>query len=265
VRTRGQSVVEFALMLPLLVVLFASVLDLGRIAFAQVAITNAAREGAFQAAVTPTSYTAGQPCPSDGLSNLVVCRTILETKGSTISIAPSDIQLECVPSDCSTGIGNNVTVRVSAVFHLLTPILAAFFGGSRDLMLSASSTAQIASLPTPTFSAPWATPSPSPDPSASASPSPSAATCTLPSAGFTFNASPSNMKAPVMLSVTDTSTNGGCTISNWTWDWGDGTVSYGANPLSHPYSSPGTYNVTLTVANTAGSNTTGAVVIKVKP
>src|SRR6187455_1267661 len=66
----GQSLVEFALVLPLLLLLFAAILDLGRMASAQIAITNAAREGAFQASVTPTDYSTGQPCPSDGKSNL---------------------------------------------------------------------------------------------------------------------------------------------------------------------------------------------------
>ena len=49
-RRRGQSVVEFALILPVFLLLFGSALDLGRLYAAQVTVTNAAREGAFQAA-----------------------------------------------------------------------------------------------------------------------------------------------------------------------------------------------------------------------
>src|SRR5436190_23762977 len=55
-RTRGQSLIEFALILPVFLMFFAAILDLGRVAAAQIAIANAAREGAFQAAQTPTDF-----------------------------------------------------------------------------------------------------------------------------------------------------------------------------------------------------------------
>jgi Flp pilus assembly protein TadG len=41
----GQSMVEFALLLPLIVLLLVGVFDLGRAFFSYIAITNAAREG----------------------------------------------------------------------------------------------------------------------------------------------------------------------------------------------------------------------------
>src|SRR3954451_15381678 len=97
---RGQSVVEFALVLPVLLVLTAVTVDLGRIAFARVTLENAAREGAFQASKPPTSYAAGAACPADGLTNLVICRTLLESRGSSITIAPGDVTMTCTP-DCT--------------------------------------------------------------------------------------------------------------------------------------------------------------------
>ena len=251
----GQSLVEFVLVLPLLLLLFAAILDLGRMASAQIAITNAAREGAFQASVTPADYSAGQPCPSDGASNLVVCRTILESRVSAITIAPANIEVQCTPVDCPVGLGNTVAVTVTTHFQLVTPVLSVFFGGARDLTLTAASIAQIETLPTPTFEPPWATPTPMPTP----------INCGLPSAGFDFDGSPNNFRAPVTMTVADNSTDGGCPITSWTWDWGDGTRDFVRNPISHPYGSPGDYSITLTVSNAAGSNTTGAVLIRVKP
>lgn len=43
---QGQSIVEFALILPIMVLVIAGIFDLGRAFFASITITNAAREGA---------------------------------------------------------------------------------------------------------------------------------------------------------------------------------------------------------------------------
>src|SRR5436853_4838952 len=87
-RTRGQSLVELALILPVFLLFFAAVLDLGRIAAAQVSVENAAREGAFQAAKTPSDFTSSAGCPAGGQTNVVYCRIKLESSGG-VSISPS--------------------------------------------------------------------------------------------------------------------------------------------------------------------------------
>src|SRR5262245_51647344 len=51
---RGQSVVEFALILPVFVFLLLMAIDFGRLFFSYVQVTNAAREGAAYAAAAPT-------------------------------------------------------------------------------------------------------------------------------------------------------------------------------------------------------------------
>lgn len=66
--------------------------------------------------------------------------------------------------------------------------------------------------------------------------------------------------APLTVSFTDQSTN---TPTNWSWNFGNGAVSSVRNP-STTYSTPGTYTVTLTASNAAGSNQftrTGYVVV----
>lgn len=50
----AQSLVELALVLPILVLVIFGVLDLGRLYFAQVAVTNASREGARYGMASPT-------------------------------------------------------------------------------------------------------------------------------------------------------------------------------------------------------------------
>lgn len=266
-RSRGQSLVELALILPVFMLFFAAILDLGRIAAAQVAVANAAREGAFQAARTPTDFTTASGCPAGGLTNVIFCRIKLESSGG-VTISPSDVAVSCSPIDCSPGIGNTVSVVVNGHFQLLTPLMAVFFGGVQNVTISASSVHNIETLPVdgagpgPT---PSDSPSPSPSGSASPSPSPSTVVCELPSAGFTFTQAPANKKAPQTVTFTDTSTSRlGCSIDGWFWQSTDGWVSSQQIPGPHTYIVPGTYEVTLTVHNAAGTVSTGAIQILVK-
>jgi Flp pilus assembly protein TadG len=282
-KSLGQSLAEFAIMLPVLLVVLSAAIDLGRLAYARVTIANVVREASFQAAQTPTSYQAGQPCDSANTSaNLVICRAILESTGSVITVAPADITLTCSPN-CNSTMGNTVTVRATGHFSLLTPVMAAFFGGS-TINFDASSTNQISSLPpmpTPPPGAPTATPAPTPTPAPTTTPVPTVTPmptpvpCTLPSAGFTYTTSPSTNKSPLTVVVTDTSSaSASCGITSWAWHWGDTSTTYwtpsSKTPNSHVYyntsGSPGnvkTFNLTLTVTNSAGSTTSGAVVISV--
>ena len=48
-------------------------------------------------------------------------------------------------------------------------------------------------------------------------------------------------------------------VTNWDWNFGDGTSSSDANP-THQYSSPGSYTVVLTVTNSNGTNSTSTTV-----
>jgi len=66
-----------------------------------------------------------------------------------------------------------------------------------------------------------------------------------------FTATPVNGLAPLTARFTDTSTN---TPTSWLWTFGEGNTSTVQNPV-YTYSSVGTYTVTLTATNSAGSNT----------
>jgi len=66
-----------------------------------------------------------------------------------------------------------------------------------------------------------------------------------------FSASPTSGSVPLAVASTDLSTG---SPTSWNWDFGDGQKSTVRNP-SHVYQSPGTYTVTLTVANSGGQNT----------
>ncbi len=226
-RTRGQSLVEFALILPVMLVMLAAALDLGRVFYAHITLNNAAREGAFEAAVNPDSFDAGQPCNT--FDNRVTCRVQLEAKDSNVTIADGDIGLTCSVTGCPGQAGSFVTVSVSGEFQLITPLLAVIFGG-QTIPLSSSATAQVQYLP-------------------------DAAIMTAPPgpvAGF---------------SVSDTSPDVGETVnfdgssstgdpSEYVWDFGDGAQGQSTDPtISHTYTVAGTYTVILTVINLTGVDT----------
>ncbi|KAF1078663.1 PKD domain-containing protein [Methanogenium sp. MK-MG] len=70
-----------------------------------------------------------------------------------------------------------------------------------------------------------------------------------PVASFTF--SPASPVVGQAVSFTDASTGDG--ITSWSWDFGDGQGNTLQNP-SHAYASAGTYTVSLTVTNAAGTS-----------
>jgi PKD repeat protein len=223
-RTLGQSVVEFALVLPVFLLFFAAALDLGRVFYANISLNNAAREGAFQAASTPALYVENQAC--DQATNRVVCRIQNETAGSMIAIAPTDIDVTCSVPGCAAAPGSLVTVEVRGKFRLVTPLLSAVFGG-QELDLTSSAVAQIEYLPDPNT----ATPPPGPV------------------AVITVNTSTPAVGEAVNFS-SDSST-GNPTGFQWDFD-GDGMVdSIEPNP-SHTYTADGVFNVSLTVVNMTG-------------
>lgn len=270
-RSRGQALVELALVTPLLVILLAAALDLGRLFYSGITITNAAREGALEASYNPTSFQAGQPC--NKTTNRVMCRAVNETAGSFVKVAVADVSMTCTPA-CTTGLGNKVHVQVVGHFSLLTPLLSVFTGGS-NVTLSSTASAQIVTppstgvpstpMPTPTPS-PTATPVPTPSssvaptatPRGTPTPSPSPV-CVAPHSFF--NVSPTSgfrYKNPGKPGTTFTFTSGatnmftpGCN-NIWSWNFGDGAgTSSLINPLYVYHTSnmsPG-FSVTLTVSN----------------
>src|SRR5512135_1275180 len=74
---RGQSVIEFALVLPFLILLLAGVVDFANAFRIYIALTNAAREGAYYAAM-PDGTTA------------TVCQRVQEALAGTISFTCPD-------------------------------------------------------------------------------------------------------------------------------------------------------------------------------
>lgn len=255
-RTRGQSLVELALILPVLLLLFASALDLGRLFYSQITISNAAKEGALEAARNPALFDSTQPC--DATTNRVICRVINEATGSFYSISPSDVSLTCSPSPCpaSPAISNTVTVTVNGHFTLVTPILAAFTGG-QTISISSSAVAQLGVQPDP-GSAATPTPTPTPTPGATPTPTPTptptaAPVCTAPDVDGSIAGDPAYGTTATTFTFTapTVAEQSGCTIT-YTWSFGDGASGDGPTE-SHQYAKKGPgkykdYDVSLAIS-----------------
>ena len=265
-RSRAQSLVEFAVILPMMMLLIAAALDLGRLFYSQITITNAAREGVLQASRDPSSYSAGDPCSA---TNLVICRAVNEATGSFVTVEPADVTRTCTPS-CTVSAGNSVTVTVTGDFELIALGLLPFFADS-TLSLTASSTAAITQFPTtgvtltpspsPTPTpTPAATATPTPPPGATPSPTPTAAPTptptpgcvSAPNAAFEVSPNPGKKKRDVTFTSTTVAAPG-CVLT-YSWAFGDGGVASSLQSVIHRYDSQGTYTAVLTVSNQAGSD-----------
>lgn len=109
-RDRGATAVEFALLLPLLLLIIFGTIDFGRALNAQITLTEAAREGARLAAL-------GQP------------NVVPRTEAAAVGLSPVGVAVTACPT--GAGPNANAVVNVSYTFNFITPVgaFAGLFGG----------------------------------------------------------------------------------------------------------------------------------------
>ncbi len=107
----GAAAVEFALLLPVLLLVTFGIIDFGRALNAQVTLTQAAREGARLAAL-------GQP------------NVVSRTQAAATGLSPVIVAVNPCPAGANQT--SNATVHVSYPFSFITPIgaIAGMFGQS---------------------------------------------------------------------------------------------------------------------------------------
>lgn len=144
--SRGQSLVEFALVLPIFLLLLFGLIDMARYVYLNSTLSQAAREAARVAAVEafwigssdPSCGTFGGPvCPA----NLAALRTDMLAGANRMmapfgSIAIADLYTDCsitgaspvtTKSCADTAINRLVSVRVVMVFRPVTPVVSSMF------------------------------------------------------------------------------------------------------------------------------------------
>jgi hypothetical protein len=113
---KGQNILEFALILPFLIIVLFGVLDLGRVFFASINLTNAAREAVRFLTLHPDDI-ANEYIPYWGSKKAA----IEEAGYSGISLNESDVIVDCpdVDNDDFCDSGNPATVEVTYDFELV--------------------------------------------------------------------------------------------------------------------------------------------------
>lgn len=222
--------VEFALILPLFLLLLLIAVDFGRLFFTYIQVNNAAREGAHYAAKSPTDA-AGIAAQVGQETNTQAQRGAESPLTSTATCADSlGASIACSSAAAGIGPGNTVRVNVSQPFTFFTPLINGFF--SNNLILNASATATVLDY----AAAPGATSPPG--------------VCPLPTAVFTVTVT----GLSIFVDPSASRPNSGlCNISGYNWDWGDTNTDVGtASGSTHLYDSAGTYTVTLETTDQAG-------------
>ena len=117
--SRGQALVEFALILPILLILMLGILDFGRAIAAYNSVSNAARSGARVAIVTQDPAAIEVAVESEGIS-LGDVEVEFDPDVNDKPACPAD---ECCPQ-----IGCIVEVRVTSSYVPATPIFSNIVG-----------------------------------------------------------------------------------------------------------------------------------------
>ena len=239
---RGQSTVEFALILPLLLLLGLIAVDFGRIYLGYINLQNMARIAANFAANNPNAWIPGK-------ENFVTIgkyqnQIIADAAATNCALNPSTPVDPTFTDTNGNGkvrdLGDKVSVALTCRFSVLTPIIANIVGGTVNV--SASSVFPVKSAISETSSG--------------------GGVCLFPSPAI--NANPLN--GPVPLTVNFTDSSGGGAGTAWSWDFGDGRTSTLRDPGDVVYPTQGNYTVKLTVTNACGSVTTNpGTVITVTP
>jgi Flp pilus assembly protein TadG len=129
---RGQSLVEFALSAPVVLLMVLFGVDFGRVFLGWVTLTNAARSAANFAAINPTAWGA---LPNSAAQAEFVNRINNETTGINC-VLPDPLPIPTFPN--GSALGSPAVVSLSCRFSLITPIIGNILGTSIPVSVTAS-------------------------------------------------------------------------------------------------------------------------------
>lgn len=188
-RSRGQSLVEFALVLPVLMIVLLFAIDFGRAFYSWVILQNASRIGANYASLNPELWETNPTVVPTVYSDLISKDWgAIDCDAPTAPLfvdSPGDTSSAGQTPDTSFDVGDSVRVTLTCPFRPLTPIISGILGNSiqlvatsefrirsgdiagldNDLQIPKPSTTTPSPVPTATpTSGPTPTPTPPPTP-----------------------------------------------------------------------------------------------------
>jgi PKD repeat protein len=230
VRNRpGQSLVEFALIFPILLLLTLTAIDFGRVYLGWINLQSMARAAANFAANNPEAW----------LDPVANATTITQYQNQVLNDAAKTncVLTPGVPADptfrdgdgngTQTGVGDRATAAFSCTFTLITPVISNIVGKNVTVSASAEFPVKYGQFAVGGGVGPTAS----------------------------FTASPTATTIGTNVVFDSTASTGSPTT--WSWIFGDNGTTVGStaqNP-THAYSAAGTYTVALTVTNANGSST----------
>jgi PKD repeat protein len=239
-RRRGQSLVEFAIVLPILLFLTVIALDFGRVYLGWINLQSMSRIAANLAANNPTAWQGGGDAEVQAKyqnqirNDAAATNCQLPTVGG-VATAPNPTFSDTGGNGSADDIGDSATVQLSCTFNLITPGIRDIFGGT--IAVSTSSVFPVKSGMTAGGGG--------------------AGTGSPPNAAFTGDSTvaPSSISCVAPCTIVFRDTSGGSPTS-WLWDFNDGSPnSTLQDPLDHIFVLPGTYIVTMTATNALGTST----------
>jgi Flp pilus assembly pilin Flp len=145
-RASGQTLVEFALVIPIIVLLIASFVEIGRAVYAFNTIANAARQGVRVAVVNQlpdvTDCDESRPIedPYEPHWSIIGCALLA---GKTLGLTPANVTVSYVTPPSTTlscsptlHVGCIATVTVTYQYTISTPVVSRFIGPISMLQVS---------------------------------------------------------------------------------------------------------------------------------
>ncbi len=132
-RYSGQSLVEFALILPLFFFLITGFLDLGRALFYYSSLTNAVREATRYAIVHKDELNAALDNPSDNSLQDKVLEYAIGLSGITDPLTKDDIFVDPIKNE--DNFFTTVSIVVTYPYKPITPGIKALFGSTEGIDL----------------------------------------------------------------------------------------------------------------------------------
>jgi PKD repeat protein len=235
-RSRGQSLVEFALLLPLLLLILMVGIDFGRVYLGYINLQNMVRIAANYAANNPTAWdlpltpakSATQASYKDQIINDAKATNCKLPVAGGVPVVPNPTFTDQDGDGDTDSIGDLAKVALTCQFRIVTPIISGIVGSGGNLGVSADAVFPVKSGMVSTGGGGGG-----------------------PTLNANFTGSPRTGEHPLVVNFTDTSTGGAV---SWEWDFeNDGTIDSVEQNPSHTYE-PGTYSVRLTVSDGTSSD-----------